>query len=148
MKKTEETTREKIHESLMDIAVQRIERKGLNCFKIQTSDQDFAIITAEETKNPVLKLKFGDFMILNNNAYSGTYAIYLGHFPDPITLNNVLPQNWFWAQDETRPHYYGDGVINPEDLVKYGVRLVSEANPLWVRKFIRRMKYSKPGKKK
>ncbi|GEM_PF-6517651 len=142
MRKTNEETRDrsKIHEEIMETVVATMQRSGTN-FMILTlgsKDSKFATLTQKEMKECCgLGIKFGDLVILNNRYYIRTLAMYLGYFPDPITPNNKSRQHWFQAQDEVRPHYYGDGgLVSKKDLINYGVRRVIAANPRWVNSFI------------
>lgn len=141
MKRNEETRDwSEIHEEIMETVVTTMQHRGSN-FKILTSevrDSKFVTLPQKEIKkNRELGLKFGDLVMLNNQYYTGTLAMYLGYFSDPITPNNRVKQHWFQSQNEVRPHYYGDGrLINKEDLINYGVRRVIPAKPYWVNSFI------------
>lgn len=141
MKKNEETRDwSKVHEEIMETVVTTMQHRGSN-FKILTSevrDSKFVTLPQKEIKECCgLGLKFGDLVILNNQYYTGTLAMYLGSFPDPITPNNKIKQHWFQAENEVRPHYYGDGrLISTKDLINYGVRRVIAAKPSWVNSFV------------
>lgn len=130
----------KIHEEIMETVATTMQRSGPN-FKILTSgtkDPKFATLSQKEIKkNRGGGLKFGDLVVLNNQYYTGTLAMYLGYFPDPITPNNRLKQHWFQAQNEVSPHYYGGkGLKSKDNLINYGIKLIIPANPNWVNKFI------------
>lgn len=126
----------------METLTAAMERHGSNSFKILTLVPNFVILSQKKMKEEsALGLNFGDLVMLNNSFYERTLAIYLGYWSEPITPNNKLPQHWFLAQNEVRPHYYGDGgLMTREDLVKYGIRRILIAKLGWVRQFLRRIR--------
>jgi hypothetical protein len=133
--------RSSIREELLKTVRKLMSKRGSGSFAISTGKDLSVIVSKKKLKNySDLGLKFGDIVTLNNKMYVDTYAMYLGHWPEPATPNNMIEQHWFLAQDEEYPHYYGDGgLMSESDRRRYGIR-VSVIAFRWVNQFLYEIK--------